>query len=399
LDGDTLPPVDADATADEGLPAVHHTSAVVPIDPWRALAQWADEEGEDDSTWRAMRRRNPQESIGRVIGRRYRLGEVIGVGGMGTVFEAVHTGTGKRVAMKVLALAFDQDEGARERFRREAMTASSLDSEFIAQVFDVGEDIELGLYMVMECLTGADLARSLAERGPLPPAAAVRVAWQVCLALEHAHAAGVVHRDLKPANVFLSEDDGSIAVKVLDFGIAKQVIGSGPAEGEGVIVGTPRYMSPEQARGAASVNHLTDLYSLGAVLFEAISGASPYPRLTSSRETLAMIQRCDPPRLAAIVPGVPAAVDALVAELMARDPAQRPESARAVRHRLAAIASQLEARHFSASGPPPSVPAPAPVVMPAATSTTSLGGTRRAYVAAALVLGVLLVAALATLVR
>jgi serine/threonine-protein kinase len=239
------------------------------------------------------------------------------------------------------------------------MTASALESEHIAQVFDVGEDLDLGLYMVMEYLAGHDLARFLEERGPLGPLAAASIVWQVCLALEHAHAAGVVHRDLKPANVFLTRaDDGSIKVKVLDFGIAKRVheARASAPDAKDVIVGTPRYMSPEQAQGLTSVNHLSDVYSLGSLLFEAIAGSSPYPRLVNSRETLDMILTEDPPRLASRVQEVPPALDELVAELMSRDPSKRPSSAREVRHRLAAICSELGQQPLAPSGPPPEIP-------------------------------------------
>ena len=150
-------------------------------------------------------------------------------------------------------------------------------------MFDVGEDLHLGLYMVMELLKGEELARTIAASKGLRPDDAAAIAWQVCLALERAHAAGVVHRDLKSANVFLVRaDDGSTKVKVLDFGIAKLLRDAnealhGALTRAGMAVGTPQYMSPEQAQGLASIDHRTDVYSLGALLFEAVAGAAPYP--------------------------------------------------------------------------------------------------------------------------
>ena len=130
---------------------------------------------------------------------------------MGTVYQAEHTDLGKRVAIKVLAATLDGDAEATARFLREAKAALTIDSEHIAQVFDVGEDVHLGLYMVMELLKGEDLSRVLAARGTLRADVAAGVAWQACLALERAHAAGVVHRDSKPANVLLTRgDDGSV---------------------------------------------------------------------------------------------------------------------------------------------------------------------------------------------
>ncbi len=405
---------DPDSTADDGIPivlapdehlsGVRSTSVVLAIDSRRA-ERAANDEALDDTTRFAPARGDAERSIGRIIGGRYLLGQVLGAGGMGTVFQATHTEIQKRVAIKVLASVFDRDHDAKECFRREAMTASALESEHIAQVFDVGEDLELGLYMVMEYLAGKDLARTLEEHGPLSPGAAASVVWQVCLALEHAHAAGVVHRDLKPANVFLTAaDDGSVKVKVLDFGIAKRVHDARPsgAHAKDAIVGTPRYMSPEQAQGLASVNHLTDVYSLGSLLFEAIAATSPYPRLETSRETLDKILTEDPPRLGSRVHGAPPALDDLIAELMARDPARRPSSAREVRHRLAAICSELGSQPLAPSRPPPSLalhPTTAPVVrapvVPARKDRDALVAVALSIATAGAVVGAILFALLA----
>ncbi|MGO9711000.1 MAG: protein kinase domain-containing protein [Polyangiaceae bacterium] len=342
--------IDPDTTADDGIPVIEASDAT-PLD--------------DTSAWQAPHRTSAVSAHGNLVAGRYLLGPVLGAGGMGTVYQAEHTDLGKRVAIKVLAATLDGDAEATARFLREAKAASTIDSEHIAQVFDVGEDVHLGLYMVMELLKGEDLSRVLAARGTLRADVAAGVAWQACLALERAHAAGVVHRDLKPANVFLTRgDDGSVRVKILDFGIAKLVHEARSRSlgitQSGIVVGTPHYMSPEQAQGLASVDHRTDLYSLGALLFESMAGSSPYPELETYEQTLYKILCEDPPRLASVVPGVAPALDDLVAELMAREPERRPASAKEVRRRLAAIFPALGRRTLVLGGSAPSVPVPVP---------------------------------------
>ncbi len=352
-------PLDLAATVDEGAAA-----ARVPEAPTPGLDQ--------TSNWSGRRGATSSDAIGKVVAGRYLLGPVLGEGGMGTVFRAEHTDLGKRVAIKVLATSLDGEAEATARFLREAKAASTIDSEHIAQVFDVGEDIHLGLYMVMELLKGEDLARMLALRGPLPAQTAAGVVWQVCLALERAHSAGVVHRDLKPANLFLTRgDDGSVKVKVLDFGIAKLVHEArSRALGltqRGLVLGTPHYMSPEQAQGLETVDHRTDMYSLGALLFEAIAGSPPFPALETYEATLYKILSEQAPRLSSRVAAVPPALDDLIARLMSRDPALRPSSAKEVRRRLAAIYPALGRKTLQIGASVPSVPAP--VVTPPRTGT------------------------------
>ncbi len=288
------------------------------------------------------------QRIGTIVAGKYRLLRVIGEGGMGTVFEAAHVELGKRVAIKVLTGVFSQQVHAEAsaRFLREARVSSALESEHIAHVFDVGEDLNLGLYMVMELLKGQDLADVLHERGRLPPETAAGIVWQVSLALERAHAAGVVHRDLKPANVFLSRaDDGSTKVRVLDFGIAKLVRDASEArEGitrRGSLVGTPQYLSPEQAQGLATVDARTDFYSLGALLFECTTGAPPFSPTDSYEQTILKIVNGATPRASSVLPDIAPDVDRLVSDLMARAPEARPASLALVRERLAQIFPSL----------------------------------------------------------
>src|SRR5438477_657215 len=167
------------------------------------------------------------------------------------------------------------------RFKREARAASAVESEHIVQVFDAGADPDVGLFMVMEYLVGEGLEQRLAREAwrCLNPATAAQIAYQTALALMKAHASRVIHRDLKPANIFLTEaEDGALRVKVLDFGISKLLASDMSSASrsdafaltqEGVVLGTPQYMSPEQARGLKTVDHRTDVWSLGAVLYEA----------------------------------------------------------------------------------------------------------------------------------
>jgi serine/threonine protein kinase len=355
--------------AREGLPIeTARTPPAKPAKPAMPAAELEEPPLDRTQAWHAPPRGGSLEAGGAIVAGRYRLGPILGRGGMGTVFEAQHTDLGKRVAIKVLAPMLDGETEATARFLQEAKASSTIESEHIAQVFDVGEDLHLGLYMVMELLKGEDLARVLATRGPLRPEVAAGVVAQVCLALERAHAAGVVHRDLKPGNVFLTHgDDGSIKVKVLDFGIAKLLLDArsrtlGITQ-RGIVMGTPHYMSPEQAQGLETVDHRTDLYSLGVLLFEAVAGSPPYPELPSYEKTLTKILREDPPRLVSKVPEVNPAICQLVADLMARDPARRPSSAKEVRARLAAIFPALGKRSlvFDPSGR--SIPNP-PLVAP-----------------------------------
>jgi eukaryotic-like serine/threonine-protein kinase len=211
----------------------------------------------------------PRGSIGG-----YRILDELGKGGMGIVYRAEHIALGKEVAIKVLCPEVGSVPQAAARFAREGRTASRIRHPGIVDVTDYGTLPDGRAFLVMELVRGRTLAMLLAQRGPLPPARATEVARQIAAALQAAHDAGVVHRDLKPANVFVDDQD---RVKICDFGVAK-VVGQppGPAETQqGVVLGTPHYMSPEQVRGA-STDARTDLYSLGCMLFEMLSGRVPY---------------------------------------------------------------------------------------------------------------------------
>ena len=290
---------------------------------------------------------------GSTVAGKYRVKGVIGAGGMGAVYEGQHLEIGKRVAIKVIDPSQAGSAEMAARFRREARAASAVESEHIVQVFDVGHDPEVGLYMVMEFLTGEDLATRLLREPRLDLDVALAIGRQTARALAKAHDAGVVHRDLKPANLFLcARDDGSIHVKILDFGISKlsdEEPGSAPPAGEpkreskksslthaGALIGTPQYMSPEQAQGLA-VDRRTDVWSLGALLYEALAGTSAYPETATFQQMIIQIVTLPPKPLGEIAPWVPASLAAAIHGALTRDIDQRIQDCATFAQRLAAV--------------------------------------------------------------
>ena len=211
--------------------------------------------------------------VGGAVGGKYTLLRVLGLGGMGVVYEAVHGYTKRRVAVKLLGSEYASSPDAIERFLQEAQAPSSIGHPNIVEVLDAGEDPQHGLYLVLELLDGEDMETAV-EHGHLDLAALIDVTLQLLDALGAAHARGFVHRDIKPANVFLLRGrDGRLRVKLLDFGIVRQV-SRGLTVGRAVM-GTPHYMSPEQAKGLPA-DARADLWSVGAMLFHALAGVPPY---------------------------------------------------------------------------------------------------------------------------
>ncbi len=277
----------------------------------------------------------------------YVVGERLGEGGMGSVYRAEDVRLGRHVALKFLQADSADDPQLRARLFREARAASSLKSSGIASIYDIGEH-EGTVFIVMELVDGEPLSRRVAS-GPLPVPAVVDIGTQVADALDEAHAQGVVHRDIKSANLMI---DARGRVKVLDFGLAKVMR---QPEGEidvtrqvsvetraGTILGTFSYMSPEQALGRP-VDHRSDLFSLGVVLFELLTGRLPFEGATVL-ETVERLVHADPPAIARFNYSVPAALDQVVTKLLAKDPAFRYQSAREVYIDLVAVARQLEGR-------------------------------------------------------
>jgi len=287
-----------------------------------------------------------------VLGGRYVLNEVLGVGGMATVWRARDKVLARDVAIKVLSQQFAADAAFLARFEREARHAAGLSHPRLVTVFDSGVDGTTP-YIVMELLTGRTLRQELDEAGTLPATEAVGIAAAVCEALEVAHAAGLVHRDIKPANIVLV---AAGQVKVLDFGIAR-------AEGTGgtrtlAVLGTAAYLSPEQASGRRS-GPQADLYSVGCVLYEMLTGAPPFA--ADSAVGLAYRQvHDDPDPPSARRAGLPARLDEITLRLLAKDPADRPASAAAARTEL--LAALVPAGPIAGApapdGPAPDGPAP-----------------------------------------
>jgi serine/threonine protein kinase len=284
--------------------------------------------------------------IGTIAAGKYKVLRLLGRGGMGAVYEAQNVSIGKRVALKFVVVDRSAEPSALLRFHREARAVSAVESAHIVQVFDTGETEGGEPFLVMELLHGEDLGTRL-TRGRLAVLDALDLAVQALRGLRRAHAAGIVHRDLKPQNVFLARgDDDRTHVKIVDFGLSK-ILGDG-APGQlgnssitqaGTLLGTPLYMSPEQIEAAPDVDHRTDLWSMGAILYEAIAGAPPFVESSYARLVMSICQR-DPRPVDELAPGVPPALTRTIARALTRDRAQRFESAEAF---LAAILDILPA--------------------------------------------------------
>ncbi len=294
--------------------------------------------------------------VGKVLDGRFTIRALIGVGGMGAVYRAHQHSMDREVAIKVLRPDLARNEQEVLRFFREARAASRLTSPYTITVYDFGQSDDGLLFLVMEFLRGQPLSRVLSERkGPLEPKRAIVIACQVLEALVHAHSMGILHRDLKPDNVFLVQDDeGRERVKVLDFGIAK-VMGSdsGNLTATGMVVGTPAYMSPEQAMGH-QLDARCDLYAVGVILFEMLTGRLPHAADTPMALVYKKIGE-KAPSIREVHPAiqVPDALERLVARLLERRPEDRPASAREVLQALTPILGLV------APGPAGVSPAPA----------------------------------------
>ena len=267
---------------------------------------------------------------GVILGGKYRLEREIGRGTMGTVWSAVHLTLGQRVAIKLIAAEHAQASEARQRFSTEAKAAARLRSRYVVQVYDDGETPEGTPYIVLEYLDGETLEQRLEREHDIPLNDAVRITRHVARALSRAHASGIVHRDLKPANVFLTrsdDDEQGWLAKVLDFGIAKvEEHGIASTTKTGALLGTPLFMSPEQVRGANAVDSRSDLYSLGMVFYNMLTGGYAFNG-DSFADVLVAICTGPLPDLRAAAPWVPASVAEWFQRACARDVQQRFQSA------------------------------------------------------------------------
>ncbi len=271
----------------------------------------------------------PKDSrVGQVICGKYRVTRLIGEGGMASVYEARHTTIDRPFALKFLHPWLSADEEWLERFSREGSAGGALVSEHISAILDVGLTPDEAPYILMEFLRGEDLGQRLAREGTLKPQEAIEVITQACHGLAVAHRAGVIHRDLKPENIFLCNRElGGVLVKVLDFGIAKlrnaQLTRSTKA---GMVMGTPYYMSPEQAAGRGGVDHRSDLYSLGVMLYELLSGEKPFVA-DDHGAVLNKIVASPTPLLSELCPMLSADLAAVVQRAIAKDASDRFQTA------------------------------------------------------------------------
>jgi serine/threonine protein kinase len=288
--------------------------------------------------------------LGRVFDGKYRLDERLGGGGMGTVYRATHLLIDRQVALKVLSQRFVGDQTAQQRFRREARAAGRMQHPNAVTVTDFGTTEDGYLYIVMELLEGRTLRDLLARDAPLDPARAVSLMLQASAAVGAAHQAGLIHRDLKPANIFIEQRPNLPAVvKVLDFGVAKFAVEEHEDDYDtltqvGAIIGTPRYMAPEQCSGAAQLTPAADVYSLGIILYEMLTGVVPFNADTPLGIALKQVSEAPtPPR--EVVPAVPAELEKVVLHALQKNPTDRPSSADDLRDELHATAEELGFEH------------------------------------------------------
>ncbi len=279
--------------------------------------------------------------VGELVAGKYRIEGRLGAGGMGMVLAARHEAIGQRVAIKFLVIG-DEDfrQEAIQRLLREARAAAALRGEHVVRVYDVGELPDGAPFIVMEHLEGRDLAEVMSSAGRLPVSEAATLVAQAASAVAEAHRAGIVHRDLKPSNLFVvRRPDGSAAIKVLDFGIAKSADPVQPQTltGARAVLGTAHYMSPEQIRDSHAVDARSDVWSLGAILYELVAGRPAFQAATHSGVYAAIVTDTPPP-LSSLRPDAPVALEQLLGRCLERDPAKRVQSAEQLAELLAPFA-------------------------------------------------------------
>ena len=289
------------------------------------------------SSSRDTRRQAYERLVGQPVAQgRFVITKLLGFGGMGAVYEAIQRNMNRKVALKLIPT---HDPTIVARFEREANTISKLRHPNTITVFDFGQSEDGFLFLSMELLEGRTLTDEIAE-GPLDAARAVHIATQICRSLSEAHRAGIVHRDVKPDNIILIRvDDDPDVVKVLDFGIAKAVMGEDDVQltGDGRIIGTPRYMSPEQIL-AEPLDHRSDIYSLGCILFEMLCGAPPFQQASTTALMISHTQDPPPAFAQRLDPGalgtMPGGLERVVRKALSKSPRDRHESCDALREDL-----------------------------------------------------------------
>ena len=315
-----------------------------------------------------------------MLGDRYEIRSTLGRGGMATVYEGRDRVLDRPVAIKVLAEKYAGDDKFVTRFQREAKAAAGLNHQNIVSVFDTG-DTDGEHYIVMELIEGETLADLLSREGPLSSGRAARIAAQVANALQAAHERGFVHRDVKPANVMLS---GSGDVKVMDFGIARAATDDTLTQ-TGMIMGTASYLSPEQSRGD-SVDHRSDIYSLGCVLYEMVAGRPPFSGASPVSVAYMHVNEAPPPP-SSLVPSIPTDLESVIMRSLEKDPARRLPSAEAFRQALTSGVEGETTEPLSGDT----------AVLPAQTEVLAAPPRRRGWLAAAIVAAILAIAGVTAL--
>ena len=275
------------------------------------------------------------EILNSTLSGRYLVTKKIGQGGMGAVYEATHTLIGKRVAVKVLLEKYAEREAIVARLKKEAQLASSIGNEHIIDITDIGNTDDGRTFVVMEYLDGESLAECLSREHTLPEQRMLRIASQAASALAAAHAKGIVHRDIKPENLFLLKRKDADFVKVVDFGISKSLRATDENEEvqrltqTGMVLGTPLYMSPEQARGDEDLDHRVDIYALGVIMYEAMAGHVPFAG-TNYLSVISQVLNEQPKPLRQIHPEISEEFESIVQKAMAKDRTDRYEDADAM---------------------------------------------------------------------
>jgi len=307
--------------------------------------------------------------LGALLAGKYRIDALLGQGGMGAVFAAENLDLGRQVAIKVLYGDLARDESLAKRFRQEARAAAAIGHPGIVDVLDLGTTEDGAAFIVMERLDGETLGARILRMGRLPASMAVTLVAEALEALAAAHAKGIVHRDLKPDNIFLVTKPVP-AVKLVDFGISKlQGAEDVGITTTGMVMGTPLYMSPEQARGHRDIGQATDLYAMGAILYTALCGEPPLSG-SSYNELIAKLVTEEPARLETRRRGLPAPLVELVHGLLDKDPSVRPH-ARDTADRLRAMHAQLGAQAEQQMGYSPTAPPDADRVAPPPSAAAS----------------------------
>ncbi len=273
----------------------------------------------------------------------YRILRKIGAGGMGTVFVGEHILLGRRAAIKTLLPALSVQREIVDRFFNEARATSAISDPGVVQVFDFGYHVDGTAYIVMELLEGEALSARLDRLGKLSVSESLRIARQVAGALSSAHAHDIVHRDLKPENIFLIHDaeaQNGERAKILDFGICKLGGSDRSLTQSGAVMGTPVYMSPEQCRGAGSVDHRSDIYALGCGLFHMVTGRAPF-ECEGAGDFIVAHMQTPPPAPSEFATSLPAAVDALILRCLAKSPDDRFQSMGELQVAIEAVLSNL----------------------------------------------------------